>query len=134
MSDLADHRTGVLDWVGVLLVCLCAVLAAPFEALLVPLYAGSVPIPVAIALAVASNVAFPLLSRNLIPTLLATGLPFLAWLVVMIGFGVFVRPEGDVILPGGSDQWVSYGVMLGGALAGMITVVTAAPPARSRTP
>jgi hypothetical protein len=48
----------------------------------------------------------------------------------MIGFGVMARPEGDVILPGapGTVEAVVYGVLLGGALAGTVSVVTSAPP------
>lgn len=129
-----EPGAGVLEWGGVLLVCGCALLAAALEALLVPLYAGSVLVPVAVVLALASNVALPRMARNLVPTMLAAALPFLTWLVVIVAFGVLGRPEGDVILPGGAGgvHWVSYGVMLGGALAGTITVVmsTSAPLSR----
>lgn len=130
----SDGRVGdALAWAGVVLVCLCAALAALLEALLTPLYVGGHLVPVTILAAIVSNVAFPRMARTLVPRLAATALPFLAWLVVLIGFGVVARPEGDVILPGGSVELVSYGVMLGGALAGVITVVTVA-PAPSRTP
>jgi hypothetical protein len=47
---------------------------------------------------------------------------------------VFPRPEGDVVLPAGNGlQWVSYGVLLGGAVAGAVTVVRsgARPPAQA---
>ena len=87
--------------------------------------------PVAVLFAIASNVIFPRMSRTFVPTLLGTALPFVAWLVVLVGFGIVARPEGDVILPGGDVQWVSYGVILGGALAGVVTVVSSA-PARPR--
>lgn len=129
MSTAArDERApGALEWVGVVVLCLCAVLAGVLECLLTPLYAGSHLVPVAVLAAIVSNVALPRLARTLVPNLLGTGLPFLAWLVVLVVFGVMARPEGDVILPGGSVQLVSYGVMLGGALAGVITVVTATP-------
>ncbi len=70
-----------------------------------------------------------MLARNLVPTILAMALPFGLWLVTILGFGVFGRPEGDVILPGGAAEWVSYTVLLGGALAGTVTVVVATPPA-----
>ena len=116
-----------LAWSGVVLLCLGAVLAGLLESLLTPLYAGTHVVPVAVLAAVVSNIAVPRLSCTLVPTLLATFLPFLAWLVVLIGFGIVARPEGDVILPGGAVQWVSYGVMLGGALAGVATVVTVVP-------
>lgn len=126
---------GWIEWTGVALLCLAAVLAAVLEALLVPLYIGGVIAPVAVLMAVASNVALPNLAHRLVARPLAAGLPFAAWLVVIFGFGVVARPEGDVILPGGGpEEWVSYGVMLGGALVGTITVVLIAPSRARRAP
>ena len=49
-----DPEPGLLDWGGVAVLCLCGALAALLEALLVPLYAGSVLVPIAVVLAVAS--------------------------------------------------------------------------------
>jgi hypothetical protein len=111
-------------WVGVALLCGCAVLSAILELFLVPLYAGSVLIPIAVVVAVASNIALPRLAHTLVPTTAATVLPFGFWLVAVIIIGVLPRPEGDVVLPGGGAlQLVSYGVLLGGALTGTVTVV-----------
>jgi hypothetical protein len=124
-----DPEAGLLEWGGVAVLCLCGALAALLEALLVPLYAGSVLVPIAVVLAVASNVLLPRMARIFVPGTLPAALPFLAWLIVIVVFGVLARPEGDVILPGGSGglQWVSYGVMLGGALAGTVAVATSTP-------
>ncbi len=121
----------MLDWSGVLLFCLCAALAAILEVLLVPLYAGSVIVPVSVLGAVLFNIALPRLARSLVDTTLASLLPFLTWLVVVIVLGGLPRPEGDVILPGGGGaaQWVGYGVLLGGALTGTVTIVAASNPA-----
>jgi hypothetical protein len=112
-------------WVGVALLCACAMLAALLALFLVPLYAGSVLVPVAVVVALASNVALPRLARALVATTAAAALPFVAWLAVVVVVGVLPRPEGDVVLPGGHGAlpWVSYGVLLGGALAGTLTVV-----------
>jgi hypothetical protein len=131
-----ERPPGALEWAGVVLLCLCAVLAAVLEALLVPLYAGSVVVPIAVVAALVTNVAFPRMARVLVPSTIAAALPLVAWLVVIVVFGVVTRPEGDVILPGGSGavHWVSYGVMLGGALAGTITVVVSTPPPAPRGP
>lgn len=130
--DPAD--AGWVEWAGVAVLCVTAVLAAVLEALLVPLYIGPVIFPIAIVMALVTNIVLPLLGRRLVPRPLAVGLPFAAWLVVIFVFGVVARPEGDVILPGGGkEELVSYGVMLGGALAGTITVVLAA-PGRARRP
>ena len=126
------ERGGALPWLGVGLLALVAGLFGLLEALLVPFYAGSTPIPVAVLLAVLSNILLPRLARNLVPTTPAAAVPLLAWLAVVIGFGVLARPEGDVILPGGSLQWITYGVVLGGALAGTVTVVLSGPPQVSR--
>ena len=111
-------------WLGVAVLCGCAVLSGVLELFLVPLYVGSVLIPVAVVLAVASNVALPRLACTLVATTTATVLPFAFWLLAVIVVGVLPRPEGDVVLPGGGGalQWVSYGVLLGGALAGTMTV------------
>jgi hypothetical protein len=118
---------GGLAALALVLLCLSAALAAMLEALLVPVYAGSTLVPVAVVAALASNVALPLLARTVATRTLQMAAPFVVWLVVLVVFGVVARPEGDVILPGGDAQWVSYGVLLGGALAGTLTVVSIAP-------
>ncbi len=127
----ASAATG-LDWLGVVLLCAAGALAGLLELLLVPLYAGSVIIPVAVLLAVLTNFVLPRLARGLVPSAAAAIAPFLLWLVVVLGLSVITRPEGDVLLPGGSLQWVSYGLLLGGGLAGVIGVVTSAPPPPQR--
>jgi hypothetical protein len=114
-----------LDRLGVALLCLCAALAGLLELLLVPLYAGSSLVPIAVLLAIASNIALPRMSRALIDRTGAALLPFLSWLIVIGVIALMPRPEGDVILPAGSVglQLVGYGVLLGGSMAGTITVV-----------
>jgi hypothetical protein len=121
----------VLDWAAVVLVAACAALAGLLELFLVPLYAGSTLVPIAVLLAVASNACLPRLSRAIVPSTGAAVVPFAAWLVVVVGIGLTTRPEGDVVLPGGGGvQWVGYGVLLGGALAGTVTLVLSAPAPR----
>lgn len=133
MAETAAERPpGALEWAGVVLLCGCALLAALLEALLVPLYDGAAVVPVAVVAALVTNAAFPRMARALVASTVAAVLPFVTWLLVIVFFGVVTRPEGDVILPGGSGavHWVSYGVMLGGALAGTVTVVVTTPPGR----
>jgi predicted PurR-regulated permease PerM len=122
------------DWAGVALLMLAGALAGLLETLLVPLYAGSVVLPVSVVLAIASNVLLPRLARALVPRTAVAIAPFLTWLVVVILFGVLARPEGDVVLPGSpaSVQYVTYGVVFGGALAGTATLVMMTPPPPSR--
>ena len=123
----------VVSWVALVLVCGSAVLAAVIEELLVPVYAGSIPTGIAVVLALASNIALPRLAVAVVPRVMAVAAPFVLWIVTAFVFGVYGRPEGDVILPGGgSVQWVAYGVLLGGALAGTITVVLTVPPRTRR--
>jgi hypothetical protein len=118
------------DWLGVALIAVCAAFAGLLEALLVPLYIGSVIAPIAVVFALASNALLPWLARSLVPSTLAMLAPFGTWLIVMIFFGSVSRPEGDVILPGspGNLEFVTYGVLLGGALVGTVTIVWLAPP------
>ncbi len=126
--------TSPLDWLGVAVLACAGALAALLEAVLVPYYIDGVIAPVAIVLAIASNLALPWLAGQLIPRTAARLLPFLAWLAVMVAFGVIGRPEGDVILPGSphSEEYVGYAVLLGGALVGTITQVLLNPAPTSR--
>lgn len=121
MSRIEDSAAWA--WAGVVLLCCCAVLSGILALFLVPLYAGSVLVPIAVLIALVSNVALPRLARGLVETVPATLAPFASWLATVIIVGVLRRPEGDVVLPAGAGlQWVSYGVLLGGALAGTVTV------------
>jgi hypothetical protein len=137
-----DRATSAIDdstawaWIGVAVLCGCAMLAAVLALFLVPVYAGTVVVPVAVAAALATNIVLPRLARALIPTTGAAMLPFASWLIVVIAVGTFPRPEGDVVLPGGGGalQWVSYGVLLGGALAGTVTVVLSSGTGRLAAP
>jgi hypothetical protein len=133
-GDGADGGTAI-DWIGVAVLTLCGALAALLESLLVPLYLGSTIFPIAILFTIASNVVLPRLALALVPRMAAALAPFLGWLVVVVGFGAIGRPEGDVILPGapGSLSFVTYGVLLGGAFAGVATVVWFS-PRRQDTP
>jgi hypothetical protein len=120
----------------VLVVALTGALAGLLEALLVPLYVGSILFPIAVPLALVSNVALPRLAHALVPSTPATVAPFAAWLIVVLGFGVITRPEGDVIFPGAPSSVVivTYALLLGGALAGTATVFWLNPPAVRRVP
>jgi hypothetical protein len=113
------------DWLAVALLAGCGVLAGLLETLLVPLYLGAVVFPVAVVLALATNVLLPWLARAAVPRTSAVLAPFAGWVLAVLGFGSIGRPEGDVILPGSpsSLEYVTYGVIIGGFLAGVATVV-----------
>lgn len=127
-------QTNWVDVVGVVLIAVCGGFAALLEALLVPLYIGSVIAPIAVLLAIMTTAGLPRLADALISTAPARLAPFVTWLLVMIVFGVLTRPEGDVILPGAprAAEYVTYGVLLGGALVGTVTIVWLSPPPASK--
>lgn len=128
-------RSTLFDWIAVVSLCASAMLAAVIELFLVPLYAGKTIVPIAVLIAVASNVVLPRLGRAVMATTAAAVLPFVSWLLVVVAVGWFARPEGDVVLPGGGGaEWVGFAVTFGGALAGTITVVASAPPPAPRPP
>jgi hypothetical protein len=102
---------------------LSGILAAIITVLLTPLYWGSVIVPVSIVLAIAANIALPMLCRRLGASPIVSALPFVLWLIAVVVLGTS-RPEGDVLLPGGSgaQAWVTYGMLAAGALAGGVTM------------
>jgi hypothetical protein len=122
------------DWLGVALVTLCGALAGFLETLLAPLYVGSVVMPVSVLLAIATNVGLPRMARWFVPKMIAVLGPFLAWLAVAFFFGSIARPEGDVILATSPHalEFVTYGLLLGGALAGTATVIWLTPPPQTK--
>jgi hypothetical protein len=112
-----------LNILGILACALGAVLAATITTLLTPLYWGGQVVPLAILLAVVANVVFPLLVRWLGLSPLAAAVPFALWLITVLVLASS-RPEGDVLLPvgKGGQQAVTYGMLLGGAVAGGVTI------------
>ena len=118
----------MLVLVGIVLCCVSAALAAAIAVLLTPFYLGAVIVPIAILVAIASNVVLPLISRNLTDSTLLAALPLIVWIVAVVVLSL-PRPEGDVLLPGGKGGQlaVSYGVVLTGVVAGMVTLTLSSP-------
>ena len=107
---------------GIVLYCACAALAALIQVSLVTWHVGSWTAPISILLAVGGNIAIPMFSRRLTGSLIAGLLPILVWAVTVIILSMG-RPEGDVLLPGnGADALVAYGTLLGGLIAGVVTL------------
>jgi len=103
----------------------CAgVLSAALEVLLVPLYIGSTPIPVSVVFAVVGNVALVRLARTVVSSSRLVVLPVVGWMVVILAASVSTD-EGDVLLPAGPSQWISYGLLFGGAIAGLVAAMRA---------
>lgn len=117
---------------GLVLCALAALLAALIEVLLTPLYVGRWLFPVTLVLAVVTNVALPLTAQRLGGNLVAAAVPLAVWLVAVLVLSL-PKPEGDVLLPGGSggQKWVSYGLILVGAAAGGLTMARSAVRLRS---
>lgn len=73
-------------------------LLALLELFFLPLYVGSVPVPVT---ALVAAVTLPVLvhaASRLYPTTLGASAPILVWLVFVLGVG-FLGPGGDIVLP-----------------------------------
>lgn len=111
----------VLVLAGYLIYAVAGVLCAVYEVLLVPTRWGSHLLPIAPVLAIGSNIGLPLLSRQLTGTVRSALPPVAGWLLAAFVLAS-TRPEGDVLLPAGDTAWVSYGVLFGGALAGLATL------------
>ena len=109
---------------GYLIYAVAGVLCASYEVLLVPTRVGSQLLPIAPVLAIGSNIGLPLLSRQLTGTVRSALPPVAGWLLAAFVLAS-TRPEGDVLLPAGDTAWVSYGVLFGGALAGLATLALA---------
>lgn len=114
--------------VALLVLTLASALSGLIESMLIPLYAGSVLVPVAPVLAVLGNIAFAILGRRLDAGTPGAVVPFALWMLVVLVLSSWPRPEGDVIYPGGAGlDWVSYGVVLGGGVAGVATIIRTTP-------
>jgi len=119
-AGVVDRRAGAL---ALVLVCLSAVLFGLLNVFFVPFYVGSSLVPIAAVAAVVGNIALPSLA------LAATGragpgiATVLCWFVPVVVLTMYVRPEGDVIVLAQTDQeYTFYGLLLGGAIAGLATV------------
>lgn len=112
---------------GYLLFAAAGVLTAAIEVLLVPSRVGQTLVPIAPVLAVLSNVALPAVSRGLTDTVLSAVPPVAGWLVTTFLLASST-PEGDVLLPAGSEAYISYSLLGFGTLAGVLTLVRASRP------
>jgi hypothetical protein len=116
---------------GGLLVAVGAVELAVVESFLVPLRAGTVPLPVSVLLAVVGNVALTRLMWRACRHRGAAAAPVVAWLVVVLVLAAR-RQEGDLVVPGTAT---GLAFLLLGTVAGAFAlgqVVVPAPRPRSR--
>lgn len=115
--------------VGYLIFALAGVLTAIYEVLLVPTRWGSTLIPLAPLLAIIGNVGLPIVARQLTHTAVSAVPPVIGWFVTIFVLAS-ARPEGDVLLPAGKTAWVSYGLLICGALAAIGTLALGEQPGR----
>jgi len=124
MSAPEDARRGPLDYLVLLVVCATAFLAGLVEVLLVPLYSGTVIIPVTVVLGMVTTYALPRLGFWLTGTVGGGLLPLVAWFVATLGLSFVGRPEADVVVEGGNaQQWVLFALIVVGAVVGFATIV-----------
>jgi hypothetical protein len=111
------------------LVVLAAVALAVIECFLVPLRAGTVPLPVCVPLAVAGNVVLARLAGGLTGRPLVGVLPPVLWLAVVLVLAA-PRAEGDLIVPGTLTGLV---FLFAGAVAGAYGAATTVTRGRNPT-
>jgi uncharacterized protein DUF6113 len=109
---------------GYAVFAVAGVLSSIYEVLLVPTRWGGSLVPLAPALAIISNIVLPLCCFGLGRTRLSAAPPVIGWVISTLVLSSS-RPEGDVLLPAGATAWVSYSLLLGGLLAGLITLTVA---------
>jgi hypothetical protein len=129
-----DEAPGAAEWLGVALLCACAVLSALLELLFIgQFYVGTVIIPLVIIAGLAGNVLLPVWGLRIVHTASGAVLPVVCWLIPILALTMYNRPEGDVMVLGlYGQQWGFYGLLLIGAGAGFATIVVAGGGAAGR--
>jgi len=120
---------------GGLLVLVLAAVCAILEVFYLPLRAGSVPIPVSVAAAVAGNVAFTRAMYDIAGTVWPALLPGAVWFAV-IARSAIARPEGDLLITDGgastTSGLINVAFLLVGSLALAFAVGTLRRPERTQ--
>jgi hypothetical protein len=133
----ATHDPGsgplVLRVLAGVLIGVTAAGLAVVECFLVPLRIGSVPLPIAVLLAVAGNIVLAKLAARQTGSVVGAAVPPVLWLAVVIVLSL-PRPEGDLIVPGNVTGVV---FLFAGSVAGAVGVASeitrrtrSVPPAR----
>lgn len=121
--DVSEHAKDLRDWGLVVLLCVSAALSAGLEVLFIPLYVGSVLVPVVVLAAIVVNIVLPGWGYRAVSSLGGGLAPLLCWLVLVLVLTLYPRAEGDVLVLGGGGQvWTFYGVVLLGSAAGFTTI------------
>ncbi len=132
----ADPLDLALEWVlgvaGIVLATVFAVAMALFASFLVPLRIGSVPVPLAWAVAAAGAAASVWFARYTAGRRWAAAVPAFAWFCAVVPMTARTA-EGDLVVAG---TWVGYGTLLVGAgtlAVSLYVAVTMPAPDRARS-
>lgn len=112
-----------------LLFAVAGALLGAFCVLLIPLRAGTTLLPVAPVLAVLAGVLLPAVARGLTDTLRSTAPPVIGQVLGIWALSMG-RPEGDVLMPAGATEAVSYAVLILGTLAPLFVLGLSSRPGR----
>ena len=98
-----------------------------------PLYAGTVLIPVSVLIGILGNVVLPYLGFSTVRVPAGALLPLAGWIIPVLGLVMIAPPDGDVLVPaGGGPEYVYYALVLLGGAAGVTTFVRSAGAVRVR--
>jgi len=111
---------------GGVLVGLGAVELGVLECFLVPFRIGGTPVPLALLLALVGNVVLTRLMYRVTAHRLATAVPVVAWLLLVLALAARTD-EGDLVVPG---TWPGLLFLFGGTIAGALTLGRSIGPRR----
>lgn len=111
---------------GGVLVGLAAVELGVLECFWVPVRIGTVPVPVAVLCAVLGNVVLTRAMYRVTGNRLATAVPVLVWLGLVLVFASRTA-EGDLVVPG---TWPGLLFLFAGTIAGATTLGRVVTPRR----
>lgn len=120
-----QFRPGAIGWVSLALTCASAVLCALLEMMFIgQFYIGGQIIPLVIIAAVANNIGLPVLGYRAMHTPRGAILPAVFWIVTLLFFSIYARPEGDLlVISAFGQQWGFYGVLFFGGIAGFGSIL-----------
>ncbi len=121
----------ILRLLGGVLVLVLAGVCAVLEVFYLPLWVGSIPVPISIAAAVPANVALTRVMYAISGSVWLALLPGGIWLGVITRAAIS-RPEGDLLITGGSAATGSWLINLVFLLLGSLALAYSVATLRSR--
>ena len=117
-------ESSAIAWVGTVLLGASALVFGALQVFLVPLRWGTELLGLSVVLAIVGNIALVWLARRGLDSAKAAVIVLGCWFVPVAGLAMVPRPEGDVLIPGGgTEQWVYAMTLLGGIVAGIVTLM-----------